>query len=246
MELGWSTFLLEIINFLVLVWILHRFLYRPVLDIIAERHRQIEGSLVRARRETEEGEGLKRQYANRLTDWEREREARRKVLDREIEAERGRRRAELDAELETERRKWQVVQERERAQHDRQVEARALELAGKFAARLLTRVAGPEVERKLVEAAVEDLRELGHGELEELRRVWQAEGGAIDITSAGGLDEVQRRAIEDGLSKLVQQPVACRYHRDPSLLGGLRVRVGAWMLQANLEDELKSFVDAAR
>ena len=47
MEFGWSTFLLEIINFLVLVWLLHRFFYRPVLDIVAERQRQIESSLAR-------------------------------------------------------------------------------------------------------------------------------------------------------------------------------------------------------
>ena len=37
MELDWTTFILEIINFLVLVWILHRFLYQPVMNVIAQR-----------------------------------------------------------------------------------------------------------------------------------------------------------------------------------------------------------------
>ena len=33
MELDWTTFVLEIVNFLVLVWILQRYLYRPVLAL---------------------------------------------------------------------------------------------------------------------------------------------------------------------------------------------------------------------
>ena len=45
MELDWSTFLLEIINFLILVWILKRFLYRPVLEVITRRREQVEKTL---------------------------------------------------------------------------------------------------------------------------------------------------------------------------------------------------------
>ena len=42
MEVDWTTFALEIINFLILVWILKRFFYHPVLDIIARRRICIE------------------------------------------------------------------------------------------------------------------------------------------------------------------------------------------------------------
>ena len=37
MELNWTTFALEAVNFMVLVWILKRFLYKPVLAAIAQR-----------------------------------------------------------------------------------------------------------------------------------------------------------------------------------------------------------------
>ena len=49
MELDWTTFALEIINFLVLVWMLKRFLYRPVLATLAERRAGIERTLAEAR-----------------------------------------------------------------------------------------------------------------------------------------------------------------------------------------------------
>ena len=57
MEFDWTTFILEIINFLILVWILKRFLYRPVLGVVARRRAGIEKTLADARRiEAEAGE----------------------------------------------------------------------------------------------------------------------------------------------------------------------------------------------
>jgi len=47
MELNWSTFLLEIINFLILVWILKHFFYKPILDVIAHRRADIENMPIR-------------------------------------------------------------------------------------------------------------------------------------------------------------------------------------------------------
>ena len=49
MEMDWSTFILEIINFLILVWILKRFLYRPILEVIARRREGVEKTLSEAR-----------------------------------------------------------------------------------------------------------------------------------------------------------------------------------------------------
>ena len=37
MQLDLTSFLLELVNFAVLVWILHRFLYKPVLAAIDRR-----------------------------------------------------------------------------------------------------------------------------------------------------------------------------------------------------------------
>ena len=45
MQFNWSTFVLEIINFVVLVWILKHFLYRPVLSLLEKRREKIEQSL---------------------------------------------------------------------------------------------------------------------------------------------------------------------------------------------------------
>lgn len=68
MELNWSTFILEIINFLILIWILKRFFYKPVLEVIARRRAGIEKTLEDAQALHNEAKALQKQYESRLAD----------------------------------------------------------------------------------------------------------------------------------------------------------------------------------
>jgi len=98
-ELNWSTYLLEIVNFMVLVWILKRYLYQPVLDVIARRRQAIEqttGAADAARRQAEE---LKNQFEGRLADWAQEKQKARQALQGELDELRRQRLADLEAQL---------------------------------------------------------------------------------------------------------------------------------------------------
>ena len=105
MELNWSTFILEIVNFLILIWILKRFLYRPVLEIIARRRERVEKTLADAEAINAEAHALQEKYQSRLADWETEKNEARESLQREIAAERAQRLKQLQSELDKEREK---------------------------------------------------------------------------------------------------------------------------------------------
>ena len=49
MEFNVSTFILEIINFLILIWILQRLFYKPLLEVIAKRKQTIDQALADAK-----------------------------------------------------------------------------------------------------------------------------------------------------------------------------------------------------
>ena len=112
MELNWSTFILEIINFLVLVWILKRFLYKPVLEIIARRQASIDKTLADAKQLHDDAESLQQQYEGRLADWDQERKQAREKLAEELHADRARKLEELKAALEQERERAAVAEQR--------------------------------------------------------------------------------------------------------------------------------------
>lgn len=54
MSIDWITVIAQLVNFLVLVWLLHRFLYRPVLRGIAEREASISARMKAADDEREQ------------------------------------------------------------------------------------------------------------------------------------------------------------------------------------------------
>lgn len=246
MELDWVTFTIEIVNFLILIWILQRFLYKPVLAAIARRKAAIDKTLSEAASRQADAQALESQYRNRLTDWEQEKAGLHAELAEEIKAERARLLAAMQNTLEQEREKRRVQEERRLSESRRQTEEQAIAQGVQFTAHLLTRIAAPEVEARLVELVLEDLAGLPDEPLQAMRAACREAGFRMKVTSAFPLAETQRQALLQGFKEATQESVAGEFHEDGRLLAGLRIGIGSWVAHANLQDELKFFAEAVR
>lgn len=244
MEISWTTLLLEIVNFLVLVWLLHRFLYRPVLAVIDRRRKAIEQTLTEAHTVREEARTLQAQYEHRLADWEAEKTKARLHLQEELDAERDRRHQVLHNELAAERERARVVEERRLRELTRHAEEQALELATRFSARLLERLASPHLEASLVEALLDDLARLPAPRREQLGQVLAGAEEPVRVDSAFALSGAQRERIAQALAGLAGHPVDCEFVQQEDLQAGLRVSLAHLVLSANLADELRYFYES--
>ena len=243
MDLSWSTFVLEIINFLVLVWILKRFLYKPVLDVIARRRAGIEKSMADAEALHADAEKLQEQYEDRLAVWDQERLQAREALDREIEAERERAMAELQIALEEKQKMAGIAEARRQADAMRKFEETALKQGARFATRLLEQASGPETEARLVEMVLTELIKLPDEQITALRNSYGKTPATVVVVSAFLLPGDQRQRLEQGLARLIGSDVPLRFEQNSDLLAGLRITIGAWVLGVNLRDELKGFIE---
>jgi F-type H+-transporting ATPase subunit b len=250
-QLDWSTLLLEVINFLVLVWILKRFLYKPVLDAIARRKASIDKTLSDAQAKQAEAKTLEQQYQNRLGDWEQEKDGLRRTLTGELQAQRERLTEELQGALAKEREKETVLAERRLAELETRAAQKGTLQGVQFTERLLERIASAEVEARLVKVALDDLPHLPDAQKEALRSASSdsqrpVNQRVIKVTSAFPLPEKQRQAVIEGLKSATGQDVTFTFQEDASLLAGVRISVGPWVLRANLQDELAFFAERAR
>jgi F-type H+-transporting ATPase subunit b len=244
-ELSWSTFVLEIVNFLVLVWILQRFLYRPVLAIIDERRAGIEKTLADAKALREEAEGAKSKYEGRIADWEAERQRAREALADDLEAERAKRLEALQAELTSEREKAAVANARREAEARRSVEEAALKHGSQFASTLLRSAAGPELEARLIDTAAAGIESLTPEKAAELRGDEGRVPESLRVESAYELSAAQRERLEAALTALLGRSVPATFVRDASLVAGVRVTLGSRVLGLNVRDELEGFAGLA-
>ncbi len=240
MELDWSTFLLQIINFLVLVWILNQFLYKPVMKVIAERKAAVEKTLADSERARADARALQAQYETRLTEWEREKDKARAQLREDLEAERTRLLTTLRAELEKEREAASVREQRRLAELTQQAEQAALEQGGRFVAKLLSGLAGPELEANIVHLALNELAQLSEKQTAAIRSALPPDA-MVRVTTAYPLGQTLRESLTDLVRRLVGRELRCEYVEDTHLIAGVCVSLGGWVLRANLRDEMKLF-----
>lgn len=245
MQIDWMTLVLEIINFLVLVWILKRFLYKPVMEAIAARQMRVEGKLAEARVIEDGARELESQYQRRLADWDMEKAKARAVLDTELLQERNRQMQALDKALLEERERVAAVTAHKQQEAQRELEVEALAHAQRFASALLVRLADPVVESRFVSLLFEDWANLPDTQVESLRRAVLVDKAKATVTTAFPLSPEQRREIESALRSRLEADLVVAFDEDPNLLAGVRLSLGPWQLNMNFADELASFKAAA-
>lgn len=240
MEVSWTTFILEVINFLVLVWILKHFLYKPVLDVIARRRADIDKSVSDAKALESEANAMREQYEGRLDTWEHERQTAMASLNEEIAVQRRQRLQQLDEELSTTKQRADVAARRQLEDARHQLESAALQQGALFASRLLAQGCGPETQRRLLSLLIEDLSSLRTEAISAIRGQY-GERNKATATSAYALADEDKARLEQALAPLLPEGTGLDYAVDTDLLAGLRITIGAWQLGTNIQDELRGF-----
>ena len=159
-------------------------------------------------------------------------------------------RAALRETLTQEREKAQAVEERRLKDLETRVENEARARGAQFTGRLLTRLACAEVEARIANMVLEDLPLLPAEQVQAIvtgaATGTQAGGRSVKVTSAFPLSAAQRTAITQKLRSVAGDQIAIEFKEDSSLLAGLRIAAGPWVLGANLGDELQFFTSALR
>ena len=228
-----------------LVWILKRFLYVPVLGVIARRQAGIEKTLADAEVLRGDAETLQRQYQSRLADWDQERQQARDQLSQELESEGASKMEALQISLEDERKMASMTDARRQTDAMKKFEETALKQGARFATRLLEQASGPETETRLVELVLTELRKLPREQISALRDGNQKTPGVVVVTSAFPLPDDLRQRLQQELTTYINPDISLKFEQESELLAGLRITIGAWVLGVNLRDELEGFITLA-
>jgi len=230
MHFDWSTLALQTINVVVLIWLLARFLFRPVRAIIDQRRAAAEQLLadaarVRANAETAAA-GVQAQMQGASA-------AAGQVLaqSRELaEKERGgvlEQAGEAAAQM---RRDASAAIEIDRGTMEQALRRRAGDLAVVIARRLVMRLPAKAATAALLEAlatAVAELPEAARGEL--------ADGGEVEIVTAVPLDDDQRTACQ----AMLGAPASVRFRTDPDLLAGVELHTPGLLIRDSWRADLE-------
>jgi F-type H+-transporting ATPase subunit b len=237
LHLEWSTLVFQLLNFFVLLLVLARFLYRPLMDamqrreqVIAERVRQAEE---RARRADIE--------QARLAEASRTAHAEAEALLARARAEAAQLRDKAHASareeaarlLENAKRR---ITDEERAAHGR-LSAAARRSAVTIAAGLIGRVAGRPFHEALVTRLLDSELGLDGPKVELLRRARDHGAREAMVETAYPLPAEAAARLEEALIKAIGPGgggVRVKVTVEPSLVAGLRIVVGVGVIDLSL------------
>jgi F-type H+-transporting ATPase subunit b len=244
MSIDWITVAAQIVNFLVLVWLLRRFLYRPILDGIDAREREIAERMAEAATIREAAEAAEAEYRAETAAL---RASRAETLD-DARAAAGVERDALIASARQRLAREEADRIEQRAEERRRFAAE-LHQDGAAALLALTRKVLADLSDETLEQRIvsHTTTKLGPA-VDDLRR---ASGGAkeIIVTTREPLPADTRAVLDRDLAAALPG-LSVRYRNDATQAPGLTVRLGgaeiAWTVQSYLDGLDALLADRAR
>lgn len=247
MQIDWFTFGAQIVNFLLLVWLLKRFLYGPIVDAMAEREQRIANRFEEAREQQAAAEEAAEAYRRKQAAFDRTREERLAEVEQTARERKQALMAEARTEVDHLEAQWIEALRCERETFLRDLSQRVGRETLALARRTLRDLADAEVEQQVVRRFADRLRALDSNTRETLQDAVRAasEEGMV-IRTAFALSEADREGVTEALRSVVDGMGTPSFEREPGLGMGVEVRVGGHKISWGLDSYVDAMADRLR
>ena len=240
MSIDWFTFTAQIINFLILIWLLKRFLYGPVIEAMNAREALIAEEFSKA-------EVLQANAAHQKTQLAREREdlanARTDLMDQtrqEINGWRDGQLAEARDEVCRQRREWTNSLNRDKLALIRDLQVMGFAQSMRIGRKVLHELAGQDLEQLVIRRFLDKL-----GESQSNDRKLTPE--SVTIESAFSLHADGQGLLSEALAERLGPDCDFQFKVNPDLVCGIELklpneRIG-WSVRETLTELERRFVD---
>jgi F-type H+-transporting ATPase subunit b len=233
------TFGLQAANFLVLVWLLHRFLYRPVLGVIAARQAAAAKLTADLDAQTKAAKVLRDDLEAQAAAIARERDSALAAARAAADAERKILLAQAHRDADAERAAAQTSFDRERAELVGSTGRDAARLAVSIVGRLLKEPPAATAQNAMLELVCEDVERLPDEAKQHICERIADDDHAPEVVTASVLDEKAQTHFAARLAKSLGAPVHTRFRTDPDLLAGVEVRFASTILRRAWSEDLR-------
>ena len=241
MLIDWFTVIAQIINFLVLVYLLKRFLYGPIIKAMDKRQEKIAFRLEGARKKKEEAE----QEAELFLQKNREFDTRHEEMLSQIKKEAEARKAELIKEarsrVDADMAGWYGAIQKEKETFLQDIRRRAVRHTCAIARRAIKDLSNADLENRITSIFIERLQNVDNNEQEALAQAIQHSMEGIQVNSAFEIPGESAKKIVQLLQNLTTAPVAVRFEILPELVCGIELKLHGRKISWNIADYLESF-----
>src|SRR4030066_454895 len=244
MHIDWFVLFCQIFNFLLLVYLLKRFLYGRIVKAMDEREAKIAARFAEAgemkAKATEAAESydkknqlLAEKSEQMLNEASMAAESRRKELMEKV-------REEVDA-IKT---RWQTMLAREKDAFFQDLRGRAAKEIYATARKAMKDLANADLEAQIVDEFIRRVRRLDTAKSKEIRKAITGGGNKVVVQSAFDIATDTQTKIEQALKQQITNGFTIHYLTQPDVVSGIELRVNGHKIAWSLNEYLETLVES--
>jgi F-type H+-transporting ATPase subunit b len=240
MKINWFTVIAQVINFLVLVWLLKRFLYKPILNAIDEREKKITSQLKDA--DDKKADAVKQQddFTKKNADFDQQKK---EVMDKAIADANTQRQKLLDgAKDEANKLSAQLEEASKEKQKMENIEIAKKTQREVFAItrKALTEIASVSLEEQSVGTFIKRLNESKDEEKTQFMEAFKSNSNTILVRSAFDMPEKQQAEISSAVGKILGTKIPLQFKTATGIISGIELTTNGYKLAWSLSEYLNS------
>ena len=240
MSVDWFTVAAQIVNFLILVWLLKKFLYKPVLTAMNKRQQKVQDELEQATTLAKSAEKEKKQYLA-LQEEARERgKEELRIARRDADNLRKKLFQEVEAEAEAAHVRWQNELAHEKDFFLKQASAQIAEQFHRLAQSAFRDLADENLEESMVSRFCVLIAK-HETEPDFFRQLQNPD--ELQVYTAFSLTSSSQEAIREVLWRRLTNSAEICFRPDPTLIAGILVSSNDHKLEWNIHQYLDDFQD---
>lgn len=240
MQIDWFTVIAQVVNFLLLVWLLKRFLYGPILNAIDQREERVTRQLKIAESEMAEAERLQQEFTSKNQQFDQEREQKMEQVRSEAETmkmelmQKAKAEAESLADRLRSAKRFEHEQERHKA-----IDRIGQELMTTIG-QVLNDLADLTLEEGTLNVFLRHLASLDDNEKRTLKIALAVNEQSLMVNTSFDLTTEQRNSLSDAVVQVVGNEMRITFGVKPELIAGVELVVNGYRLSWSVSEYLKS------
>src|SRR5690554_4157684 len=240
MEINWFTVIAQIVNFLILVWLLKRFLYKPVLDAIDAREKKIASQLEDAATKKAEAKKDKELFRLKNETFDKERAEKMNEVHEQIDSEKQRLFEEVRKESTVLRSKFEESLKQQEQEITDRLKRKTKDAVFEIAKKTLSDLADVNLEQQVVTVFIEKIRSLDGAAKTKFIDALKNNEGSVTVKSVFELSMGSKQELEKAMEKITEKQNDFQYQLEPELVSGIKIETASYQLSWTID----SYLDA--
>ena len=244
MHIDWFVLFCQIFNFLLLMYLLKRFLYGRIIKAMDDREAKIAARFAEAEELKVKANEAAQLYEKRNQSLN---EAKDQMLNEATMAADAKRKELMEkvrVEVDQVKARWQDMLIREHDAFFYDLRQRAAKQLYATARKALRDLADADLEDRIVDEFLRRIKALDEEKSIQMRKAISGSGNQVTIQSAFSVSGQRKAQIEEVLKKQITNGFTIRYLQQPDIVSGIELRVNGQKIAWSLNEYLEALVES--